>query len=300
MKMQLVAGSANRPLAQKIAVHLQLKLATAETARHRDGETHVALHSDVRCADVYLLQSLSPPANEHLLEALLLADACYRQHAARITLVAPYLAYTRQEQQHQHGSPIATKLLANLIASAYINRLVTLDMHSKVIEGFFSVPCYHLSSASVFAAHLQQANDNLVVVSPDAGGRGRAARLATLLTCPYFIIDKRLAADAYFQVNYGASSLRGKDCLLVDDICVSGRTLLLAEQLLRRHEVKSVRTAVTHALLATETCKQLLATQLQEVIFTDTVQIALPITDKLRLLSVAGILAATIKEMHNA
>ena len=293
--MLLLAGSANQPLAESVATELGVTLGNAEVNTLSDGETSVCIDSPLASVDAYILQPLSPPANQHLMEALLLADACHRGHAARVTLVAPYLAYTRQERLSQPGMPISTKVLAAMFAAARIDRVVTLDLHNHASVGMFAMPFYNLSSVSLFQPLLEDFAD-LLIVAPDYGGKHRAQMLATTLACDYLCIDKRNTKQEYMQIN-SSLALQGRDCVLYDDICVSGRTLLWAQELLQQQGAKSVSMLVTHALFSGKTAAQLMTNALRLFAYTDSV-FAAPIKETTTV-SIASLLAQTITALHH-
>ncbi|MDE3270202.1 MAG: ribose-phosphate diphosphokinase [Pseudomonadota bacterium] len=292
----ILTGNANRALAARVAVELGLELGNTKISTLADGETSVCIDEPLLGVDTYIVQSLSPPANQHLLEALLLADACYRGGAMRITLVAPYLAYSRQERVSQPGRPIATQLLAAMLAAAKINRVVTLDFHNLASVGLFPMPFYHLTAASLYQP-LFKDFDNLVVIAPDYGGKQRAQTLATLLGCDYLSIDKRSNQQEYLAVNKSLP-LRGCDCLLYDDMCVSGRTLLWAQELLRQRGVRSISIAVTHALFSDAVATKLVAQPLRLFVCSDSVAHSAT-SPSTHTLPIAGRLATAITALHS-
>lgn len=297
--MLLLAGNANRPLAVRVAAELRIELGLVEISTQADGETSVCIDSPLGGVDVYIIQPLAPPANQHLFEVLLLANACRRGHAARITLIAPYLAYTRQERLSQPGTAIATQLLATLLAAAQIDRVVTLDLHNHASVGLFTQPFYHLSSVSLYQPLLKD-YDDLLVVAPDYGGKLRAQMLGQTLACDYLCIDKRCDKQEYLQVN-NALAVQGRDCVLYDDICVSGRTLLWAQELLQQQGAKSISVLVTHALFSAAVTTQLIESPLRLFACTNSVLAVANAEAKRQqphTVSIAGMLAQTISALH--
>ena len=300
--MLILAGNASRPLAERVSTELGVELGRTAVSILPDSETSVCIDSPLAGADVYIMQSLAPPVNQSLLEALLLADACYRGHTERITLVVPYLAYTRQERLSRSGMPISTQLLASLLAAAKIDRIVTLDLHNPASVGLFAQPLYNLTSVSLFAP-LLEGFDDLLVIAPDHGGKQRAAMLAARLGCEYLCIDKRSDQQEYMKVNC-ALAVQGRDCVLYDDICVSGRTLLWARDLLRQQGAKSISMVVTHALFSESAAAEFMSAELRLFACTDSVSVAssnmdrVAVREQQQTVSIASMLAQTITALR--
>ena len=298
--MVVVSGNANRPLAEKIAHYLDLPLADVLVGQYGDGETRVELRSEVRGADVFIVQPTCPPVNHHIMEAVIIADACRRASASCVTLVAPYFGYARQERKGTADTPITAKLVADLIEVSGIRRVLTLELHEAAIQGFFNIPVDHLFIKSVFVERYREQH-HLVVVSPDAGGVERARAMAKLLACELAILDKRRECPNDSTVMNIIGNVAGKDCLIVDDICDTGGTLLNATAALIDSGAQSVRAAVTHAVLSGQAIDKLLTSPLQEVLVSDS--ICLPPTavgKKIVVCSVAELLGKAMQRMHDS
>ena len=297
----LVSGNANRPLAKKIADYLDIPLADALVGQYCDGETRVELRTNVRGADVFIMQPTCPPVNHHIMEAIIIADACRRASAGCITLVAPYFGYARQERKSASRTPITAKLTADLIEVSGIERVLTLELHESAIQGFFNIPVDHLFIKPVFAEHYRECS-NLVVVSPDAGGVERARAMAKLFACELAILDKRRENPNESTILNIVGNITGKDCLIIDDICDTGGSLLNATAALLDNGAQSVRAAVTHAVLSGDAVAKLLTSQLQELLVSDSICLPLAATagEKIVTRSVAELLGKAVRRIHNS
>ena len=300
-EMILVSGNANRPLAKKIACYLNIPLADAFVGQYGDGETRVELRTNVRGADVFIVQPTCPPVNHYIMEAIIIADACRRASAGCVTLVAPYFGYARQERNSASRTPITAKLIADLIEVSGIKRVLTLELHAAAIQGFFNIPVDHLFIKPVFAEHYRQCR-NLVVVSPDAGGVERARAMAKLFACELAIIDKRRENPNDSTVMNIVGTIAGKDCLIVDDICDTGGSLLNATAALLDKGAQSVRAAVTHAVLSGNAIDKLATSQLQELLVSDSIVLpsAAAAVDKIVVRSLAELLGKAMRGIHNS
>ncbi|KSV70062.1 MULTISPECIES: ribose-phosphate pyrophosphokinase [unclassified Sinorhizobium] len=271
--MKLVTGNSNRALAEAIANHLNLSLTDCTVKRFADQEIHVQLHENVRGEDVYVLQSTSAPADGNLMELLLLADTLRRSSARRITAVIPYFGYARQDRRATGRTPISAKLVANMIAAAGVNRVITLDLHTDQIQGFFDIPTDNLYSAPVMTRDIEQHYDieNLMVVSPDVGGVARARAIAKRIGTDLAIVDKRRPRAGVSEVMNIIGDVSGKRCLLVDDIVDSGGTLINAAEALLMSGAKDVSAYITHGVLSEGACERIGASQLKELVVTDSI-----------------------------
>ena len=271
--MKLVTGNSNRALAEAIANHLDLSLTDCTVKRFADQEIHVQLHENVRGEDVYVLQSTSAPADGNLMELLLLADTLRRSSARRITAVIPYFGYARQDRRATGRTPISAKLVANMIAAAGVNRVITLDLHTDQIQGFFDIPTDNLYSAPVMTRDIEQHYDieNLMVVSPDVGGVARARAIAKRIGTDLAIVDKRRPRAGVSEVMNIIGDVSGKSCLLVDDIVDSGGTLINAAEALLISGAKDVSAYITHGVLSEGACERIGASQLKELVVTDSI-----------------------------
>jgi ribose-phosphate pyrophosphokinase len=298
--MRLFAGSSNTGLAHKIAHELQSPVGNADARRFSDGEVDVRLHDSVRAKDVYLLQSTSYPGNDHLMELLLMADACRRASASRVNAVMPYFGYSRQDRQMHPRVPISAKVVANLLSAVGIDRLITIDIHAAQIQGFFDIPVDHLHATKIMLQYLMQLGlHDPVVVSPDAGGVDMASRFAVGLGGDMALIDRRRGAPAKAKSMHLVGDVAGRDCLLVDDIIDTASTLTEAADLLTTHGAKSVRAAVTHPVLSGAGVERVNRSKIMELITTDT--IPLPVEkqmDKISVVSVSPLLAALVRAVH--
>ena len=297
----LVTGNANPPLAERISSHLAIPLAQTLVTAFSDGETRVELRANMRGNDVFIVQPTCPPVNHNLIEALVIADACRRASASSITLVAPYFGYARQERKNAPMTPITAKLVADMIEVAGIDRLLTLELHESAIQGFFNIPVDHLFIKHVFARHYQR-RDNLVVVSPDAGGVERSRVLAKLFACDLAILDKRREDANESIVMNVVGNIDGKDCLIVDDICDTGGSLVNATEALLVNGARSVRAAITHPVLSGNAVERIRASRLQELLVSDSIDLS---TDAqscqlIATVSIAELLSRAIKRIYNS
>lgn len=300
-EMVLVSGSANRPLARKISDYLDIPLADAMVSQYSDGESRVELKTNVRGKDVFIVQPTSPPVNHHIMEAVILADTCRRASASCVTLVTPYFGYARQERKSAPRTPITAKLVADMIEVSGIKRVLTLELHEAAIQGFFNIPVDHLFIKPVFAKHYTDLT-NMVVISPDAGGVERARAMAKLFGCELAIMDKRRENPNDSTIMNIVGNITNKDCLIVDDICDTGGSLINATEALLKNGAKSVRAAITHAVLSGAAIKRINTSQLQELVLSDSIYQG----DKIKsskvivTLSVAELLGKAIRRIHNS
>ena len=294
------SGNANRPLAEKICDWLDMPLGEALVGQFSDGETRVELNSNVRGRDVFIIQSTSSPTNHHLMEALIMADACHRASAARVTFVAPYFGYARQERKSAPRTPISAKLVADLIQAAHFNRMLTVELHTSAIQGFFNIPVDHLYAKPVFASHFQR-GENLVVVSPDAGGVERARAMAKHFNCGLAIVDKRRDKPNESAVMNVIGDVRGKNCLVIDDIIDTAGSLTKAADALIEVGALSVRAAISHAVLSGKALENLRNSKIEELVVTDSIMLSseAQACSKITQLSLAELLGKAIRRIHN-
>ncbi|MBD9555681.1 ribose-phosphate pyrophosphokinase [Ensifer sp. ENS03] len=272
--MKLVTGNSNRALAEAIARYLNLPLTDCTVGRFADQEVNVQLHENVRGEDVYILQSTSAPADGNLMELLILTDALRRSSARRITAVIPYFGYARQDRRATGRTPISAKLVANMIAGAGVNRVMTLDLHTDQIQGFFDIPTDNLYSAPVTTRDIKERYDvgNLMIVSPDAGGVARARGIAKRIGTDLAIVDKRRPRAGVSEVMNIIGDVFGKTCLLIDDIIDSGGTLINAADALLEAGAREVSAYITHGVLSEGACERIGASNLRELVLTDSIQ----------------------------
>jgi ribose-phosphate pyrophosphokinase len=299
--LKIFSGNANRPLAEKICKHLGIPLGDAVVGRFSDGEISVEFRENVRGKDVYVIQPTSIPCNENLMELLVMMDALKRASARCVTAVVTYFAYARQDRKTAPRTPISAKLLADLITTAGAQRMLTMDLHSGQIQGFFNIPVDHLFAAPVILEYIKENfGPDAVVVSPDAGGVERARAFAKRLNTSLAIIDKRREATAIKAMTL-IGNVWGKEAIILDDMITSGATLTMAAELLMRHGVRTVHACATHPVMSRNAVSNIQGSLIQTVAVTDTI----PLTpdaaalEKIRVLSVAPLLGEAIKRIHN-
>jgi ribose-phosphate pyrophosphokinase len=302
--MALFSGNANPVLAQEIARHLTVPLGRAVVGRFSDGEVNVELMENVRGRDVFIVQPTCPPANDNLMELLLLVDACRRSSAARITAVVPYFGYARQDRRMRGARmAIAAKLVANMIASAGVDRLLSVDVHAEQIQGFFDIPFDNVYASPVLLGDAwKQGYDNMVVVSPDVGGVVRARALAKRLDdADLAIIDKRRPRPNESKVMNIIGEVQGKTCVMIDDMVDTAGTLCQAAQALKDEGAKRVVAYITHPVLSGGAAEKISKSVLDEIVVTDTIPLRADAQAcrKIRQLSVSALLAETIRRIRD-
>jgi ribose-phosphate pyrophosphokinase len=302
--MALFSGNANPTLAHDIARHLMVPVGRAAVGRFSDGEVNVEIMENVRGRDVFIVQPTSPPANDHLMELLVMADACRRASAARVTAVVPYFGYARQDRRPRATrSAITAKLVADLISTAGVNRLLTVDLHSEQIQGFFNMPVDNVYGSPVLLGDVwRQQYPNLIVVSPDVGGVVRARALAKQLDdAELAIIDKRRPRANESKVMNIIGDTEGRSCVLIDDMVDTAGTLCMAAQALKDEGAVRVVAYITHAVLSGTAVDRISKSALDELVVTDTIPLseAAKKCGRIRQLSVAALLAETIRRIRD-
>src|SRR5215216_3991137 len=296
--MKLVAGNSNRPLAEAISAYLDLPLARCQVRRFADMEVFVEIQENVRGEDVFVVQSTSFPANDHLMELLIIIDALRRSSARRITAVIPYFGYARQDRKPGPRTPISAKLVANLITRAGVDRVLTLDLHAGQIQGFFDIPTDNLFSAPVMVRDIKEHLDggNRMVVSPDVGGVVRARALAKRIDAQLAIVDKRRERPGESEVMNIIGDVAGKDCLLYDDIVDSGGTLCNAADALLADGAASVTAYITHGVLSGGAVARIAGSKLKELVITDSIQPSSSVeaAENIRVISIADLIGEAI------
>ena len=299
-QMLLLSGTANRPLAEEVAAHLGQPLCSVTIKRFADGEIFVKIDENVRGRDVFVIQPTNPPA-ENMVELLLLMDAARRASAARITAVIPYFGYARQDRKDQPRVAISAKLMANMVSMAGADRVLAIDFHQHQLQGFFDLPVDHLYAAPVFVNHYRQKTmRDLVVVASDVGGAKMARGFAKRLNATLAIIDKRRPSANVAEVVNVVGEVKGKDCLIPDDMIDTGGTMSEAVHALKRLGAEDIYCCATHPLLSGPAVERLMNSPVKEVAVTNTV--ALPPERrfaKLKVLSIAGLLAKAIGYTHS-
>jgi len=271
--MKLVTGNSNPALAKAVSDYLELPLTDALVRRFNDNEIFVEIRENVRGEDVFILQSTSFPANDNLMELLIIADALHRSSARRITAVIPYFGYARQDRKSASRTPISAKLVANLITTAGINRVITLDLHAAQIQGFFDIPTDNLYGAPVMVRDIQKnyKKSNVMIVSPDVGGVARARATAQRIGADLAIVDKRRPKAGVSEVMNIIGDVSGHDCILIDDIADSGGTLVNAADALLKAGATSVSAYVTHGVLSNGAAERIAGSKLRELVITDSI-----------------------------
>lgn len=302
--MAVFSGNANPALAHEITRHLHVPLGRAHVGRFSDGEVNAELMENVRGRDVFLVQPTSPPANDNLMELLVMTDACRRASAARITAVVPYFGYARQDRRPRATRvAITAKLVANMIASAGVDRLLTVDLHADQIQGFFDIPVDNVYASPVLLGDAwKQKYQNMIVVSPDVGGVVRARALAKRLDdADLAIIDKRRPRANESRVMNIIGEVRGKACVLIDDMVDTAGTLCQAAQALKDEGAVKVVAYITHPVLSGKAIERISQSVLDELVVTDTIPLseAARSCSRIRQLSVAGLLAETMRRISD-
>jgi ribose-phosphate pyrophosphokinase len=297
-RIKLVAGNSNRPLAEAISAHMRMPLTKGQVRRFADMEIFVEIQENVRGEDVYVLQSTSFPANDNLMELLIIIDALKRASARRITAVVPYFGYARQDRKPGPRTPISAKLVANLITKAGVDRVMTVDLHAGQIQGFFDIPTDNLFAAPVMTRDILEryGKGDLVVVSPDVGGVVRARALAKRIEAPIAICDKRRERPGESEVMNVIGDVAGKRCILIDDIVDSGGTLCNAAEALLKNGATEVMAYITHGVLSGGAIARIQNSSLKSLVITDSIEptAAVKATRNIRVLPIAPLIGEAI------
>ncbi|MCX6767241.1 MAG: ribose-phosphate pyrophosphokinase [Candidatus Micrarchaeota archaeon] len=296
-RIMLFAGNSNPRLAGEIASKLGIPLGKAKVARFSDGECNIQLLESVRGANAFIIQSLCAPVNENLMELLLLMDACRRASARRIYPVIPYYGYGRQDRV-QERKPVSAKLVANMIQKAGADAVMTVDIHSPQIQGFFDIPMDNLSAAGLFTEKFESKRDGVVVVSPDVGGVRRARNFAEKIGASLAIIDKTRPRDNEAEVMNVIGDVKGKKAVIVDDIIDTGGTMVKGADALKAKGATSVSAFCTHPVLSGEALKKISASVMEELVVTNSIPLPPGAPPKIKALSLAPMLAETIQRIH--
>ena len=300
-KLKIFTGNANPALAKEICDYLGLPLGEAFVGRFNNGEVQIMIDESVRGKDVFIIQPTSYPVNDNLMELMVMADALKRASARHITAVVPYYGYARQDRKTRGREPITAKLVANLMQTAGITRLVTIDLHAGQIQGFFDVPVDHLFGASILAKYINEKNmEDVIVVSPDLGGVTRARDLADRIGAPIAIIEKKRPEPGVAKVMNLIGDVAGKNCIIIDDIVDTAGSLVEGAKALEEFGAKSVTAAVTHAVLTDPASERIANSNIKELIVTNTI----PVPENCNLpnitqLSVAPLLGEAIMRIFH-
>ena len=299
--IKVFSGTANRALTEEICTHLNCDIGSATTERFSDGEFNFQITENVRGSDIFIVQPTCPPTDAHLMELLVMLDAFRRSSAERVTAVIPYYGYARSDKKDRPRVPIAAKLVANLIGAAGAHRILTMDLHAAQIQGFFDIPVDHLYAAPVFIGYYQ-ANPltNLTVVAPDTGGAERARAYAKRLNAELALCDKRRESANVAEVMNVVGDVRGRNCLVVDDMCDTGGSLTKVAKALKEAGAASIHACFTHAVLSGQACGKLNRSDIEQVVTTNTIPLKSRECelDGVKVLSIAPLLAKAIKSIH--
>lgn len=299
--MKIISGTAHPQLAKDIASCLGLPLCDAAVNTFPDGESFVQINESIRGTDVFIVQPTCPPTNHNLMELLVMVDAVRRASASRITAVMPFYGYARQDRKDKPRVPITSKLVANLLTAAGVNRVLTMDLHAAQIQGFFEIPVDHLHSLPVLIKHLKEHYvrdlNNLVVVSPDIGGVKTAKSYANILGTELAIVAKQRISATEVDAHAVIGNVEGKDVFLVDDMTESGGTLCAAAAILREHGAARIFAAVSHAVLNEKACARIAASPIEHLLTTDSVPMAYG--ERVDTVSIAPLFAQAISNIHN-
>jgi ribose-phosphate pyrophosphokinase len=299
----LFTGNANPALAQEMATHLGVELGKADVSRFSDGEVTVEIQQNVRARDVFVVQPTCTPTNEHLMELFIMVDALKRASARRITAVIPYFGYARMDRRPRSMRvPISAKVVANMLESVGVERLLTMDLHADQIQGFFDIPVDNIYASPVLLSDLKSKSyPNLVVISPDVGGVVRARALAKQLGCDLAIIDKRRPSANVSEVMHVIGEIEGRNCVIMDDMIDTAGTLVKAAEVLKQRGAKSVYAYCTHPVFSGPAIERIANSQIDEVVITNTIPLsaAAKACPKIRQLSVAFLFAETIRRISD-
>lgn len=297
---RLICGSASKELGQEIAKKLKVDVTPVDFRKFSDGELYCRVLQSVRGCDVYIVHSTGPDVNEHLMELLIMADALKRSSPYHITAVIPYYGYCRQDKKHKSREPITAKLVANMIQSSGISRVMTFDLHAPPVQGFFDIPSDNLEAMPLFAQYfLNKKLRDVVVVSPDAGGTIRARAMANELGVPLAIVDKRRPRQNVAQVMNVIGDVKGKTAILIDDIIDTGGSLAAAAKILIRKGAREVYACATHGIFSANAFDKLGKSQLKEVVVTNTIEHkSIKKSSRVKVLSLSTLLAEGIRRTH--
>ena len=300
-EFKVFSGNGNKPLAEEIAKLMGGSLGQAEVKKFSDGEVAVNINESVRGKDCYIVQSTSDPVNDNLMEMLIMADAMRRASAGRINVVIPYYGYGRQDRTAKARDPITARLVADMISTAGVDRVITMDLHASQIQGFFTIPVDHLQGGPILQKFIAERNlEDLVVVSPDHGSVTRARNFASPLNCPIAIIDKRRPRPNVSEIMNIIGDIEGKNCILIDDMVDTAGTICNAANALKERGAKSVIACATHAVLSGPALERIEASAISEMIFLNTIDIpADRMLKKFTVLSAAPVFAEAMSRVFN-
>ena len=302
--MKILTGNSNRKLSERISKYLKNRLINSSVRKFSDGEIYVEINENIRGNSIFIIQSISSPANDNLMELLLLVDALKRSSAKNITAVIPYFGYARQDRKVVPRTSISAKLVSNLITKAGADRVVTVDLHAGQIQGFFDIPVDNLFSTPIFARHIKKnfKSKNIVCVAPDVGGTERARALGRILNVGLAIVDKRRPKPGQSQVMNVIGEVKGKTCIIVDDIIDSGGTIVNAAEALKKRGAKEVYVYITHGVLSGEAVKKIKNSVIKNLVITDTIdnKNKTKSAKNIEVLSISALMGEAIKRISNS
>ncbi len=302
--MKIITGNSNKKLSQKISVFLKNRLVNSSIKKFADGEIYIEINENIRGNSIFVIQSISSPANDNLMELLLCIDALKRSSAKNITAVVPYFGYARQDRKVVPRTSISAKLVSNLITKAGADRVVTVDLHSGQIQGFFDIPVDNLFATPIFARHIKKKlkTKNLICVAPDVGGTARARALGKMLNVGLAIVDKRRSAPGKSLVMNVIGNVNNKTCIIVDDIIDSGGTIVNAAKALKDRGAKEVHVYVTHGVLSGDAVNKILKSKIKNLIVTDTIESSNKVkkAKNIEVLSISNLVGEAIKRISNS
>ncbi len=302
--MKILTGNSNRKLSERISKYLKNRLINSSVRKFSDGEIYVEINENIRGNSIFIIQSISSPANDNLMELLLLVDALKRSSAKNITAVIPYFGYARQDRKVVPRTSISAKLVSNLITKAGADRVVTVDLHAGQIQGFFDIPVDNLFATPIFLRHVKKKlkNKNLICVAPDVGGVERARALGSKLDAGLAIIDKRRPVPGKSKVMNVIGNVKGKICIMVDDIIDSGGTIVNAADALIKRGAKEVHVYVTHGVLSGNAVEKIKKSKIKNLVITDTIDSSskLQKVRNIEVLTISNLLSEAIKRISNS
>ena len=302
--MKLLSGNSNKPLSKEIAKFLKSKLVNSSIRKFADGEIYIEINENIRGNSIFIIQSVSSPANDNLMELLLCIDALKRSSAKNITAVIPYFGYARQDRKVVPRTSISAKLVSNLITKAGADRVVTVDLHAGQIQGFFDIPVDNLFATPIFARHIKKKikSKKIICVAPDVGGTERARALGKLLNVGLAIVDKRRPKPGKSQVMNVIGNVKDQTCIIVDDIIDSGGTIINAAKALKNRGAKEVFVYITHGVLSGEAVKKIKSSVIKNLVITDTIDNGEKVKSakNIEVLPISSLMGEAIKRISNS
>ena len=302
--MKILTGNSNKNLSHKISKYLKNKLVNSSIRKFSDGEIYIEINENIRGNSIFIIQSVSSPANDNLMELLLCIDALKRSSAKNITAVIPYFGYARQDRKVVPRTSISAKLVSNLITNSGADRVVTLDFHSGQIQGFFDIPVDNLFATPIFARHIKRKikTKNMICVAPDVGGTARARALGKMLNIGLAIVDKRRPAPGKSVVMNVIGNVKDKTCIIVDDIIDSGGTIVNAAKILKQRGARDVHVYVSHGVLSGDAVEKIRKSQIKNLVITDTIDNSQKVkkAKNIEILTISNLVGEAIKRISNS